>query len=361
MKTLVISMHPAPYRDPVFVALKNKTDVDFLDLYGTDRGHTEWGYEHAKKTVKFRRIPFLGDFHFGLRKIVKEYDTVLIPGWFPIGLLDLLIFCVKQHKKVVFSCDTVSCSNNLFHKYIFKYLKKCNSFFVPGNRAALFLENQVGIEPKKIFRGSYMIDESDWSNKVNKWRNNRQANRESLKISETDFILLFGGKFVKNRDIPLLVNSIKLAREKNKNIRCIIIGTGEFYKDSILDCLKYDSNAIIHYEKVQYEELAKFYSVADCYIHPGDEPYSLATVQAVIAGLPIISHENVGCLSDYVVDGDNGLIIQEKDSSKFSDAIINIFENKDKFFNNANLACEHYLQERNVDYAVKQLIDALNH
>ena len=360
MKTLIISMHPAPYRDPVFKELKNKINVDLLNLYELDKGHTEWEYEHAEKIVKYKKLPLLGDYHLGLKKIVKKYDTILIPGWFPIGLLELLIFCIKHNKKVVFSCDTVSCSNNLFHKYVFKYLKKCNSFFVPGNRAATFLKDYVGIEPNKIFKGSYMIDETDWNNNVCSSMYNKEKNREYLKISKDDFVLLFVGKFVQNRDIPLLVNSIKVARKNNKNIRCIIIGTGNFYKESILDYLNYDSDAIIYYEKVKYEELPNFYSLADCYIHPGDEPYSLATVQAVLAGLPVISHENVGCLSDYVIDGDNGLIIHKKDSMLFADAIINIYNNKNIFSKQAKLACERYLKERNVDYAVDELLKALD-
>lgn len=357
---LIISMHPAPYRNPVFSVLEKKVVVDFLNLYETDKGHTEWEYEKACQTVKYKKFPIIGDVHFGLNKIVQNYETILIPGWFPITLLSLLRYCLRKNKKIVFSCDTVSCSTNLFHKYIFSLLRKCHSFFVPGKRTKEFLENKVGISYQKIFQGSYMIDETDWNNKVKGLSSLRQENRNKLNISEDDFVLLFVGKFVKNRDIPLLLKSVKRARSVNDKIKCIVIGNGAFYKENMLECIKNDEGVFIYYEKVSYEELSKFYSISDCYIHPGDEPYSLATVQAVTAGLPVISHENVGCLADYVIDGNNGIIIKEKDSSQFCNAILNVFANKQKYSKNAEIACNHYLKERNIKYAVEQLEKALN-
>lgn len=358
-KVLILAMHPAPYRNPVFYELLKKYNFDIKFLYGIDKGHTEWGGSETQNTIKYISIPIIGDVHFGLRKMVKNYETILIPGWFPISLMFLLIYCIRHKKKIVFSCDTVSCSKNLFHKYIFNCLSKCDSFFVPGNKTLDFLKNQVGIEPKKIFQGSYMIDETEWNNKVKQLFNTRNSNRKELGIKDDEFILLFVGKFVKNRDIPLLLQSVEDVRIKNRKIRCIIIGNGNFYNENMQMSLKHDENAFLYFEKVSYEELGKFYSIADCYIHPGDEPYSLATVQGVIAELPIISYKNVGCLLDYVEDKKNGIIVNEKSVSKLSNAIMEIYNNRKKYSENAKTSCRYFLNERNVQFAVKQLEKAL--
>lgn len=365
MRTLIISMHPAPYRDSVYEELGKKLPIDVVFLYSGFLGHSEWGLKEANASIRYKKFPLLirggVDIHFGLKKLVQEYDTILIPGWYPISLLWLLVHCINKRKHIVFSCDTISCSNNVYHKFIFKYLKKCDAFFVPGRKSASFLENQVGIKPQKIFQGSYMIDETDWHNRVEQLYAARNQNRSGLGISEDDFVLLFVGKFVQNRDVPILLKSVEAARNINKCIRCIIIGDGAFYKKDVCETIKNDKEAIIYYEKVLYDELAMFYSIADCYIHPGDEPYSLATVQAVTAGLPVISHENVGCLADYVVDGNNGRILKEKNPSKFCNAILEVFTEKEKYSKNSDVACRYYLQERNVKFAVEQLGAALNY
>jgi glycosyltransferase involved in cell wall biosynthesis len=63
------------------------------------------------------------------------------------------------------------------------------------------------------------------------------------------------------------------------------------------------------FEKVSFDDLAKFYVAADFYIHSGAEPYSTALQYAAIAGLAIVSSPQVGATWDYVIDGLTGFKI----------------------------------------------------
>lgn len=359
-KIAIISMHPAPYRNPVYEKLQKTMNVDIFYLYSKDNGHKEWNYKQEAVNLKVKHFPIIKDVHFGLSKIIKSYNTILIPAWYPISLLFIMKKALKNHKSVVFSCDTIDCKNDLFHRYIFNLLKKCSAFFVPGNSTAKFLNEVLEIPNNILFQGSYMIDESKWYMDVQKFRKNREQLRNSFGIKKKDFILLFVGKFVKNRDIPLLLSSIKQIREYYKNIKCLIIGDGDFYKDELMSYMNTDVDGIIYKQQVSYDELSLYYSISDVYIHPGNEPYSLATVQGVIAELPVISYKDVGCLADYVTNGKNGFVIEEKDPLEFTQKIKEIYENYAFFKNNSKESSQFFRNNRNIDFAVEQLKIALS-
>lgn len=358
-KTAIISMHPAPYRNPVYDNLQTKMNIDICYLYSKDNGHKEWNYKQETINLKVKHFPLIKDVHFGLNKILKSHSTILIPGWYPISLLFILRKALKCNKRVVFSCDTISCKNDLFHNYIFRLLRKCDAFYVPGNSTKKFLNEMVGIPGEKIFQGSYMIDERKWYMDVQKINKEREITRTQLGIKKNDFVLLFVGKFVINRDIPLLLTTLKKVREEYKNIRCLIIGDGEFYKEELSNYINTDPDGIIYKMQVSYAELPIYYSVSDAYIHPGNEPYSLATVQGVIAELPVISYKNVGCLTDYVIDGKNGFIINKKDSNLFTQKIKEIYNNYSFFKNYSKEYSQYFIENRNVDFATEQLKLAL--
>lgn len=358
-KIAIISMHPAPYRNPVFENLKTTMNFDINYLYSKDNGHNEWNYKQEKINLKTKRFPIIKDVHFGLNKILNSHNTILIPGWSPISLLFLLRKALKRNKRVVFSCDTISCKNDLFHNYIFKLLRKCDAFYVPGNSTKFFLNEKVGIPNEKIFQGSYMIDERKWYMDVQKNNKEREIIRTGLGINKNDFVLLFVGKFVINRDIPLLLASLKKVREEYKNIRCLIIGDGEFYKEELSNYINTDPDGIIYKMQVSYAELPLYYSISDAYIHPGNEPYSLATVQGIIAELPVISYKDVGCLTDYVIDGKNGFIINKKDYNLFAQRIKEIYDNYSFFKNYSKEYSQYFIENRNIDFATEQLKLAL--
>lgn len=353
---LIIEMHPAPYRDPVInqLILSNK-GIDVINLYSYDKGHKEWKLNKENVgNIYFKHFPVIGDFHFGLFKIAKRYSTVLVPGWFPISLLFVMFGLLCLKKKVVFSCDTVSCKKDIYHGLIFSLLRKCGSFFVPGERTKKFLINIVGIPSGNVYKGSYMIDTLQWVNSVSHEKERRESLRRYFNIDSSQYVYLFIGKLVRNRNIPLLVNSFM--ELDNKNSILIIIGDGEYYKNDIYNAQKKLGKRLIHIEQVGYNELAKFYAIADCYVHPGSEPYSLATVQAVLGELPVVANIDVGCVDDYINNGYNGLVINSDNIDDMKSGMEKIRKLQRRDIENA----AHYARvSRNVDWAKKELEAAL--
>lgn len=353
-KNLIISMHPAPYRDPVISKIMSTLcfcvggGVGILYLYNSDPGHTEWNWSTRKVSVFCKKFPVVGNVHFGLIHMVKKYEKVLIPGWSPLSCLFLLFYMGISGREFVFSCDTIFFRNDIFHRIIYYFVKKAAAFYVPGKRTKSALVEQLGIQPDKIFEGSYMIDETGWVNRVN----------EQKKMLEKDngiFYLLFVGKFVQTRDIPLLLEVVKRVRKEDSHVKLILIGCGDFYNDEVKAFISSDLDGIIYKEQVSYDKLSRYYAMADCYVHPGAEPYSLATVQASVSGIPVVSNYNVGAVDDYVESGRNGIILNSKNPGNFSQAILYVLKNYNFFSANAKDIATERLKNRNIDFAVSEL------
>ena len=88
-------------------------------------------------------------------------------------------------------------------------------------------------------------------------------------------------------------------------LRVIVIGDGPEYIKA--DAAKNTLDNLLLIKSVEFDELHRYYALADAYIHPGSEPFSLAFVEAAIAGIPLISTHDVGASSDYLIDGYNGI------------------------------------------------------
>lgn len=167
-------------------------------------------------------------------------------------------------------------------------------------------------------------------------------------------VFLFVGNFVQNRNIPLLLEAFSNALKSDPCLKLIIIGTGSCYMKVVKKFREEHPLNFIHLEKVSFDDLADYYAISDCYIHPGKEPYSLATVQAVVSGIPVIANSDVGCTLDYIKDGENGLIV-ESDVSKLTLAIQKVLVDYAYMKENAEKLAQYYLMNRNVDFAARQL------
>ena len=286
--------------------------------------------------------------HSGLIRIAKQYDVVLIPGWMPVSCSLLLFYMGITRRKFIFSCDTICFHKSMLHRIIYAFIKKANAYYVPGKRTKSELIKEFAIPADNIFEGSYMTDQSLWEKQVSSVR---AASAKPV----GSFYLLFVGKFVQTRNIPLLIAAVRKVRESNKNIKLILIGCGAWYSDIVADFIQSDPDGIMYKEKVSYAELPRYYALADCYVHPGWEPYSLALVQAAVAGIPVVSSLRVGAVDDYVVDRANGIVLEVETEDSFAQSILTVHNAYDYYSVNAKNIAAQKLQKRNVNFAVSQL------
>ena len=68
------------------------------------------------------------------------------------------------------------------------------------------------------------------------------------------------------------------------------------------------------------QELAKLVAGAKGFIFPSLEPFGIAPIEALSAGVPVIAYHDGGAL-DYIVDGKNGVFFNEQTVESLTDAI----------------------------------------
>ena len=79
---------------------------------------------------------------------------------------------------------------------------------------------------------------------------------------------------------------------------------------------------------VPHEELSYFYNMADVLVLPSDtEGVPMVILEALACGTPVVA-SNVGGIPDIIVDGINGIVLDDLSPEKLTSAIIDILSKK---------------------------------
>lgn len=311
MKIAFITNHPAPYRDDTLKCFNEFEDVklEVLNVEPEPSNHKEWkfvGNSLNRYLTKPINIPVLGAYNPGVLSMLKKYDLLIIGSYFPATMLASLIYANIKKIPYIICSDAVKDGKKFIKlKKIFvsRFWKSAKAFWVPGKCSKDYFISK-GVNENNIYLGYYTNDAKKMKLEI------ENINDESLfkqyNIEKSKYKFLFVGKLIHTRHIERLVKAVKLLEKQRDDFVCIVIGDGDDGK--IINEYCQTGNHIVHINRVAYNQLHSFYNIADAYIHPGEEPYSLATVEGVIAGIPIIATKEVGAVHDYLEDGVNGYI-----------------------------------------------------
>ncbi|MFZ4115872.1 MAG: glycosyltransferase family 4 protein [Chthoniobacterales bacterium] len=142
----------------------------------------------------------------------------------------------------------------------------------------------------------------------------RHAAREALRIEEGTFVLLFVGSGWKRKGVAIAIQAVDRLHQQdpNSNVRLWVAGKGP--------SRNYKSKAVRFLGPVQKMEL--LYSAADLFILPTlYDPFANASLEALAAGLPVITTAANGC-AEVIEEGVHGSVIQDSnDVEAFASAI----------------------------------------
>ncbi len=136
--------------------------------------------------------------------------------------------------------------------------------------------------------------------------------KDSLGIKDSDFIVGFCGRLVRDKGINELVEGFILFKQKfqnPENIKLMIIGHRE-NRDSIsLDLNKIIERSpdIIHLESVDNNEIYKYFSLFDVLVLPSyREGFPTVTIECGAMEVPTIVSKSTGCI-DSIISGETGI------------------------------------------------------
>ena len=286
---------------------------------------TEFGVgTFARIVAKQYGIPLIHTYH----TMYEDYVHYITKGYFNRSSKKIveyltLFYCDKTISELVVPTKK---AYELFKK---KYKVDRNVYIVP-----------TGIDVEKFYK-----------------ENNRKINilekRKELGINKDDFVILFVGRIGTEKNIELLLSSMKsFVTEK---IKLLIVGDGPSLLDYQNYCIKNKINDnVIFTGKVPWENISDYYIISDVFATASHtETQGLTVIEAMAASLPVICI-NDESFTDTVINNLNGLIFQNK--REYKKHILFLYKNKDhlkKLSNQARISAETHSSK----YFTDQILD----
>lgn len=339
----ILQYHPAPYRDPVFhkVRERSRIDITVLTMSGIDFGHAyrpkyaiDYPNHFLGKSFRFR---YLGFFHPGIFKELSlpNYDVYLTNTGSITGNVVLTYSWIRR-KPLILSSDSVLFPRldkivfpKLRHWITNQELKTAAAVWVPGNANQEFIESH-GFPKERIFQGAYCLDIDYILQLSESAQARRQDIRAELGINNSDWLFLFAGRMLAFRGVKYLIEAFHLLRQQFQNVKLLLIGDGPEKPGLQAECQRLGLSDIIFFDPIPMDRLTDYYVAADTYVTPAlRENYSLALAQAAICGLPMISTNRVGAVGDYLVEGETGFLVPPGDNQALADAMARLITSRD--------------------------------
>lgn len=161
------------------------------------------------------------------------------------------------------------------------------------------------------------------------------SNQRSVVSEKRPKNILFVGRLVERKGVKYLIEAFELINKKIE-ANLTIVGDGS-EKSNLKELVRKKrlENKVFFKGKVTASQLEEFYSKCDVFVLPaivdskGDtEGLGVVLLEAMSYQKPVVASA-LGGILDIVKDGDNGLLVPEKESNKLAEAILQILQNPD--------------------------------
>ena len=150
--------------------------------------------------------------------------------------------------------------------------------------------------------------------------NEIKEKRKDLGFDDNDIIVIYTGRFTKDKNPHCLANAIEILQHKSLSYKAIFIGSGNSFDNKYLASKK--GTTVISF--LSTKELAVYYQIANIGVWPRQE--STSQLDAMACGLPLILSNKIEALER--IDG-NGYLYNEDDSEDLAKKIHKMFVSND--------------------------------
>ena len=318
-------------------------------------GKTQWSEEPAPAGLDIHsRINSVNPLNWiSVGKEIKTLkpDIVVVRYWLPfmgpcLGTI-LRIIKKNKHTRIICIADNMIPHEKRFGDKAFTnyFIKPVDAFITMSEKVMSDLRSFTSITPAQLVPHPLY---DNFGEKISK-----QAAREKLGIDPNKKILLFFGFIRKYKGLDMLLEAMKLVKEKTKQLpadasldatHCQLMVAGEFYDErkiyeQQIDELGIRDQLILHTDFINDSDVKYYLSAADVLV----QPYRNATQSGVT---PLAYHfeipmivTNVGGLPSLVPHDRVGLVA-EPNAISLSEQIILYFQKGPSYF------IPHLLEEK---------------
>lgn len=147
-------------------------------------------------------------------------------------------------------------------------------------------------------------------------------------------IILYVGRLVEVKGIEYLIESFKKVIVHHNDIVLLIVGSGPLEYDLKTMVVKNDLTQFVRFEGfVDHNKIWDYYKISDIVVVPSiidssgyEEGLPVTILEAMCAGIAIIGTKTNG-ICEVIHDGENGLLVDQKDSEQIAEKIIDLLNN----------------------------------
>lgn len=374
----IVTTHPIQYNAPWFKLLSQRRRIAVKVFYTWSQ--TEHGpkYEPVFQKMVEWDVPLLegydytfvenvaaepGAHHFkginnpALNKSIENWkpDAILVIGWAYRSHLACLRY-FKGKLPVLFRGDSTlldetkgfkTVLRRIFLTWVYRHIDK--ALYVGANNKAYFKAHRV--KESSLVPAYHAVDNDRFSKLSEKQKAEVAKFRRDLGIAESDFVLLFAGKFEKKKNPSFL---LQLARRiPDRQFAFVLTGNGPL-EDELKASAAQDSR--IKFLPFQNQSLMPaVYALGSVFILPSHGPgetWGLAANEAMALGLPVVLSDKTGGAVD-LVNG-NGLIFSHGETEKVK-AWLEVLKSDTQKFAQAKAASIAHIQK----FSFQQLAEAV--
>jgi glycosyltransferase involved in cell wall biosynthesis len=144
--------------------------------------------------------------------------------------------------------------------------------------------------------------------------------------------ILFVGTLRSVKGVNYLIEAMAIISTKLSTIDLLIVGDGP--ERAKLETLVKELNLqnCTHFEgKVSNEKIPEYMERADLFVLPSlSESFGIVNLEAMASGLPIVA-TNVGGLPEVVKNGENGLLVEPRNSKALAEKVLLLLDNIDLY------------------------------
>ena len=223
-----------------------------------------------------------------------------------------------NYKPVVFSRQNVfSTPKFFFQKFIQKKVLARSSHLLAGTPSAKAYLLKKGAVAGKVF----INPESGYDENI--FAINGDDLRKERGMEADDVIVLYAGRFSKEKGIKNILNAAKKIETANPKIKFVFVGKGELENKIKI----FDSQNLYYRGYYDFTDMGKVLRSCNIFVYPGwlskyrSKQFNYSVIEAQASGKPVII-SNSGNLNRFVNDGVNGSIIKEGDEQSLTEKIL---------------------------------------
>lgn len=330
-KVLIVDTHPVQYRSPIYAAITQGDEVDLSVVYYNDasvRGYldVEFGkevkwdsplltghrYEILVADAQSTRAGFFGFAQISPNHVLERYqpDVVIIHSLNNLVGFKFAFFAKVKGIACWLRVETQdeaftrkSKAKSLARRFIYRAAYRFfDGAFCFGklNKKHLLAH---GFKEKDIVSSRFSTVDRARLLTPDEKKRNRSEVRSALSISPRDLVVGFFGKLIPKKDPGIVLEACEaLARSAERNIVCLIVGSGELESD-LRDRFRNHDNLTFHFVGfVNQGQITDYYLATDILVLPSrreGEVWGLVCNEALQAGCAVVMSDAVGASLEF--------------------------------------------------------------